>query len=283
MKISIIIPAKNEAKNLEALLPKIKSILHDAEIIVVNDGSTDNTNYICETNHIKTVYHPYPMGNGAAIKSGVRAAQGDILVLLDGDGQHNPEDIPKLIEKINQGYDMVVGARDKNSQASFARFIANNIYNRLSSWIVNQKIEDLTSGFRAINAKKFRGFLSLLPNGFSYPSTITMAFFRSAYKVSYIPITAIARTGKSHISPLRDGVRFLVIIFKIGTLYSPLKLFIPISFAHFIAGVGYYAYTYMTYSRFTNMSALLLIFSILIFLIGLISEQITTLIYKKND
>jgi glycosyltransferase involved in cell wall biosynthesis len=220
------------------------------------------------------------MGNGAAVKSGARAATGRVIVFMDGDGQHDANDIVRLLEGINEGYDMVVGARSASSQASFARSWANRFYNRLASWMTNLRILDLTSGFRAVRAEKFREFLYLLPNGFSYPTTSTMAFCRAGYAVGYVPIEAGQRTGKSHIRPLQDGVRFLLIIFKIGTLYSPLKLFLPISAGFFSIGLANYVYTYLTASRFTNMSALMFTTSVLIFLIGLVSEQITQLIYR---
>lgn len=280
--ISIIIPAKNEESGLAEILPKLRKQWPGAEIIIVNDGSSDNTSNISHSNGARLVTHPYSMGNGAAVKSGARAATGDILVFMDADGQHNPDDIPRLLSKYNEGHDMVVGARHSSSQASLGRSFANRIYNWLASWMVGRKIDDLTSGFRVATATKFREFIYLLPNGFSYPTTITMSFFRAGYPVAYVPIQAKARQGKSHISPLRDGVRFFIIIFKVGTLYSPLKLFAPISLFFFATGIGYYAYTYLTYTRFTNMSALLLITSILIFLIGLVSEQITTLVYKDS-
>jgi hypothetical protein len=177
---------------------------------------------------------------------------------------------------------MVVGAREAKSQASWGRWLANGFYNWLSSWVVGHRIADLTSGFRAIKADKFREFISLLPNGFSYPTTITMAFFRAGYTVGYIPIIAHKRIGKSHIKPLRDGIRFLLIIFKIGTLYAPLKLFGPLSLGFFSLGLGYYSYTFLTAGRFTNMGTLLFITSLLIFLIGLVSEQITQLLYKNS-
>ncbi|HEY4760653.1 MAG TPA: glycosyltransferase family 2 protein [Thermoguttaceae bacterium] len=280
--ISIIIPAKNEESGLAEILPKLRKQWPGAEIIIVNDGSSDNTSNISHSNGARLVTHPYSMGNGAAVKSGARAATGDILVFMDADGQHNPDDIPRLLSKYNEGHDMVVGARHSSSQASLGRSFANRIYNWLASWMVGRKIDDLTSGFRVATATKFREFIYLLPNGFSYPTTITMSFFRAGYPVAYVPIQAKARQGKSHISPLRDGVRFFIIIFKVGTLYSPLKLFAPISLFFFATGIGYYLYTYLTYARFTNMSALLLITSILIFLIGLVSEQITTLVYKDS-
>jgi glycosyltransferase involved in cell wall biosynthesis len=280
--ISVILPAKNEAKTLLALLEVIKCRCVDAEILVIDDGSTDNTAEIARQAGVKVISHPYSMGNGAAIKTGARHAGGDILVFMDADGQHNPADIAPLLAKMNMGFDMVVGARRRGSHANWGRGLANGFYNRLASYMVGRRILDLTSGFRAVKAQKFREFLYLLPNGFSYPTTSTMAFFRAGYAVSYIRIQANKRVGKSHIKPLQDGLRFLLIIFKIGTLYSPLKLFLPISLVFFLLGSGYYGYTYSTIGRFTNMSALLLTTSTLVFLIGLVSEQITQLMYKQD-
>jgi glycosyltransferase involved in cell wall biosynthesis len=279
---SIIIPAKNEAAGLKILLPKIDEAIPYAELIVVDDGSTDDTVKVSKESGARVISHPYSMGNGAAIKTGARNANGATLIFLDADGQHKPEDIPRLIDKINQGYDMAIGARSSTSQASIGRLFGNTIYNKLASWIVGQKIYDLTSGFRAVKAEKFREFLHLLPNGFSYPTTITMSFFRAGYSVNYIPIDALKREGESHINMLRDGIRFLLIIFKIGTLYSPLKLFLPISAFHFVLGLCYYAYTFSFHGRFTNMSALLFVTSVMIFLIGLISEQITSLLFMDR-
>jgi len=281
-RVSVVIPARNEAAGLRTILPKLAGLPGKAEVIVVDDGSTDDTAAVCAEFKVRTVRHGYPMGNGAAIKSGARAATGDVLVFMDADGQHQPEDIPRLLEKLDQGYDMVVGARGKGSQANVHRGLANKLYNKLASWMVDQEIADLTSGFRAVRAVKFRQFIYLLPNGFSYPTTITMSFFRAGYAVSYVPIHAPKRIGTSHMRLVRDGVRFLLIIFKIGTLYSPLKLFFPISMAFFATGLGYYAYTFFAFHRFTNMSALLFITAILVFLIGLISEQITLLLYKDG-
>ena len=195
---------------------------------------------------VQVLTQPYSMGNGAAIKRGARTAAGDVIVFMDADGQHDPADIARLLDKLDQGYDMVVGARDWSGQAGVGRGVANTIYNRLASWMTGFTVRDLTSGFRAVRADKFREFLHLLPNGFSYPTTITMAFFRSAYAVAYEPIAVAKRIGKSHIRPLRDGMRFLLIIFKIATLYSPLKLFVPASAAFFLLGLGYYVYTFVT-------------------------------------
>lgn len=281
--VSIVIPAKNEAQNLKHFLPRLKEQVAGAECIVVNDGSTDDTVAICEEHGVKVISHPYSKGNGAAIKTGARAASGKVLVFLDGDGQHKPEDIPRLLAELEKGFDMVVGARDKASQADSYRALANGIYNRLATIITGHEILDLTSGFRAVTASKFREFLYLLPNGFSYPTTCTMAFFRAGYSVGYLPIQTEQRLGESHISLLKDGIRFLIIIFKVGSLYSPLKIFLPVSASFLLTGCLYYLYTFVSEGRFTNMSAVLFMTAILVFLIGLVSEQITSLMYKDTD
>jgi glycosyltransferase involved in cell wall biosynthesis len=264
-------------------LPELKLQVPDAEIIVVDDGSTDNTRSLCESNQIIVVSQPYSKGNGAAVKAGARVATGDVFVFMDADGQHRPEDISRLLEKLGQGYDMVVGAREKGSQASLYRGIGNKLYNCLASWMVGQRIVDLTSGFRAVRAAKFLQFLYLLPNGFSYPTTITMSFFRAGYGVAYVPIHTPKRIGGSHLRIGRDGLRFFLIIFKIGSLYSPLKLFAPAAFLHFMLGIGYYAFTFTTQHRLSSMTVFLLSASVTIFMIGLVSEQITALMYRDTE
>ena len=281
-RISVILPAKNEAEGLRRTLPGLAALPAGTELIVVDDGSTDATAQVAREHGATVLSSPYSMGNGAAIKRGARAASGDTLVFLDADGQHNAELIPRLLARLDQGYDMVVGARGWDGQANVGRGLANGLYNRVASLMTGHQVADLTSGFRAVRADKFREFLHLLPNGFSYPTTITMAFFRSAYPVAYEPIPVAARVGRSHIRPLRDGVRFLLIIFKIATLYSPLKLFAPTAVAFGMLGLGYYAYTFFTQGRFTNMSVLLFSAAVIVFLIGLVSEQITALTYRKN-
>lgn len=281
-RISVVIPAKNEASSLRSLLPRVKKTLPKAEIIVVDDGSTDETAQVAFSFGATVVTHPYSVGNGAAIKSGARAARGDVLAFMDADGQHDPADLQRLLSKLHQNFDMVVGSRDKASHATQGRRWANALYNRLASYMTGQDVLDLTSGIRVAYAAKFREFLHLLPNGFSYPTTITMAFFRAGYSVAYLPITAGSRVGRSHIRPLHDGLRFLLIIFKVGTLYSPLKLFCPVSASFFLIGLCYYLYTYFTTARFTNMSALMFTTSVVVFLIGLVSEQITQLMYRPT-
>lgn len=284
MNLTLVIPARNEVEGLRRLLPELVRQLPDVEIIVVNDGSDDGSLAVCEEYPVRVVSHPYPKGNGAAVKSGARAAHGDVLVFMDADGQHKPEDIHAMLKKFAEGYDMVVGARQRGSHAGAHRAVANDIFSRFATWMVQQPVADLTSGFRVVRAKKFRKFLYLLPNGFSYPTTITMSFFRAGFSVAYLPIHTPQRSaGKSHIRPIRDGVRFLLIIIRIGTLYSPQKLFLPISGGFFVAGLGYYLYTYLSGGRFTNMSALLFISAVLTFLIGIVSEQISALHYKDID
>lgn len=280
---SVVLPAKNESAGVGRTVRAIAEAWPNAEVLVVNDGSTDDTAQLAEAAGARVVTHPYSKGNGAAIKTGARNASGEVIVFMDADGQHDPADIPRLLARLDAGNDMVVGARQKGSQASVGRGLANRFYNWLASYMTGHRVEDLTSGFRAVRADKFREFLYLLPNGFSYPTTCTMAFFRAGYSVAYEPIHAARRIGKSHIRLLRDGTRFLLIIFKIGTLFSPLKLFAPVALAMFLLGTGWYGWTFITMHKFTNMSTLLYTGSVITFMMGLISEQITALMYKDDS
>ncbi len=282
MLLSIVIPAKNEAASIGKVVATAREAWPDAEVIVVDDGSTDDTGEVAAAAGADLVTHPESLGNGAAVKAGARVAQGDIIAFMDGDGQHDPRELGTLLQRLDEGYDMAVGARDSGSHANVGRLFANGLYNGIASLLTGRRIPDLTSGFRVARARLFKEFLYLLPNGFSYPTTITMAFLRSGYPVTFEPIKAAKRVGKSHIRPIHDGVRFFAIIFKIATLYSPLKIFLPISALFFLSGAGYYAYTYATMGRFTNMSMLIISASVIIFLIGLISEQITALTYSKR-
>jgi len=280
--LSIVIPAKNEAGAIGTVVAGARKAYPDAEIIVVDDGSDDDTAAVAKEAGATVVQHPESLGNGAAVKAGARAATGDIIAYMDGDGQHSAGEFAPLLQKLDEGYDMVIGARSSGSHANVGRLAANGIYNVIASWLTGRRIPDLTSGFRVVRAELFRKFLYLLPNGFSYPTTITMAFLRAGFPIRFEPIPVAKRIGKSHIRLIRDGVRFMVIIFKIATLYSPLKIFLPISVTFFATGAFWYAYTFVTMGRFTNMSMLLFSAAVIVFLIGLISEQITALTYSKS-
>ena len=282
-KVSVIIPAFNESQSIGQVVKDIMTLYPDFELIVVDDGSTDSTASVAKDAGATVYSHPYNIGNGAAIRSGIRLASGSILVFMDGDGQHDPSDIGKMLEYF-PNYDMVVGARLSAQHASWGRDIANKIYNRLATYVAKFPVQDLTSGFRAIKSDIARRFLYLLPNTYSYPTTLTLGVLRNGRSVKYVPVNVRSRkTGKSKIHIIQDGVRFLMIIIKICTLYSPLRIFLPVSFFMFLLGLSYYLYTYIAWGRFTNMSALLFTTSILIFMMGLISEQICQMRFERSE
>jgi len=282
-EISIVIPVFNEAPSLAKLLGEIRSLgLPRAEIIVVDDGSSDGSAEAALQSGASVIRHPYNIGNGAAVKSGIRAARGRLIVLMDGDGQHKPEDILKLLAEASK-YHMVVGARAKGSKLRFHRYAANQLYNWLASYVTRFKIQDLTSGFRVLSRRDAWRFIDLLPNTFSYPTTLTLAFLRSGLTVKYVPIQTLYRSGQSKISLVTDGVRFFLIIAKIATLFSPFRIFLPVSLLFFFAGLSNYAYTYYTEYRFTNMSALMFTAAVIVFMLGLISEQIALLRMERHQ
>jgi len=282
-EVSIIIPAYDEAESIGELIKNIKNLHPDFEVIVINDGSTDDTGGKAKAAGAIVYSHPYNIGNGAAIKSGIRIASGDVLVFMDGDGQHDPGDIAKLLEYLPE-FDMVVGARPKGKQTSWGRALANKAYNWLASYVAKFRIQDLTSGFRAVKSDIARNFLYLLPNTYSYPTTLTLCILRSGKSLKYVPIHTLSRkNGRSNIKIFRDGIRFFLIITKICTLYSPLRVFLPMSFVIFMLGLIYYIYTFFAWGRFTNMSALLFTTSILIFMMGLISEQISQMRFERSE
>jgi glycosyltransferase involved in cell wall biosynthesis len=282
-EISIVMPARNEATALVGLLPALRARFPQAEILVVDDGSTDDTASLCEQHQVRCLRRPYSMGNGAAIKHGARHARGDLIVFMDADGQHRPEHVAQLLSRFHDSdLDMLVGARPWSAQAGILRGVGNRVFNWLASWVTGHRIPDLTSGLRVVKAERFREFLHLLPNGFSYPTTSTMAFFRSGYAVDYEPVDVQPRIGNSHLNIWKEGGRFLLIIFRIGVMYSPMKLFAPASLGLFLAASLLYAYNFFTQGRFTNMSALLYMTSLLTFLIGLLSEQINGLMYARR-
>jgi glycosyltransferase involved in cell wall biosynthesis len=281
--VSIIIPVYNEAHTIGGLVKKIRAVYPHFEIIVINDGSSDETEPVAVEAGAIVYSHPYNIGNGAAIKTGIRLACGDILVFMDGDNQHDPKDIARML-KFFPAFDMVVGARKKDSRASLYRAVGNKIYNHLASYVAKFKVEDLTSGFRAVKATVARKFLYLLPNTYSYPTTLTLGVLRNGSSVKYVPITSGLRVhGKSQIRLLQDGVRFFMIIVKICTLFSPFRIFLPVSFFTFMTGFLYYLYTFLLNNRFTNMGVFLFTSAIIIFMMGLVSEQICQMRFEETD
>ncbi len=281
-EVTVVIPAYNEAAVIGRTVAEIRALHPDFEVLVVDDGSSDDTAQVAAQAGARIYRHPYNIGNGAAVKNGIRQARGEYVVLMDGDGQHQPGDIARLLAWRKQ-YDLVVGARRAGSQASMARGLANRIYNWLARYVTRFPIEDLTSGFRVFRRATVMHFLYLFPNTFSYPTTSTLAYLRSGLTLRYVPIDAPRRVGKSKIRIVQDGIRFLLLILRIATLYSPLRVFLPVSALFFATGVSYYLYTFVEYGRFTNMSALLLSTSVMIFLLGLVSEQITQGRYERIE
>ncbi|MBI4514196.1 MAG: glycosyltransferase family 2 protein [Deltaproteobacteria bacterium] len=275
--LSIIIPAFNEASALAAVLRAIAAqALPAHEIIVIDDGSTDDTAAVAAAQGARVIRHPYNIGNGAAVKSGLRAARGEVVLLMDGDGQHPPAAIAALLAHLSD-YHMVVGARVRRSEAGYHRLLANRLYSGFASYVAQYRIEDLTSGFRALRRRDALRFVDMLPNTFSYPSTLTLAVLRSGLPVKYVAVEFGQRTGQSKIRLWRDGTRFLLIISRVATLFAPFRVFLPVSAAFLATGLGYYAYTFFTQHRFTNMAALLLSTGVIIFMMGLVSEQIAQL------
>jgi glycosyltransferase involved in cell wall biosynthesis len=283
LKISIVLPAYNEEASIGDVVANLVGRFPKAEVLVVDDCSSDKTHEIAAKCGARVIRHRYNMGNGASIKTGARHAGGDVLVFMDADGQHDPEDIESLLHGLDDGYEMVIGAREPNSQANKQRWLGNKLLNKFASLMTGRKIPDLTSGFRAVKADIFREFIHLLPNGFSYPTTSTMAFLRSGYPVLFVPIRAHKRIGKSNISFVRDGIRFLVVIMKVATLFSPMRLFFPASLIFFLIGLFRYTYFYLNTGNFSEMAGVMFITAILVFLIGLISEQITALHYGLSS
>lgn len=282
--LSIVIPAYNEGDAVGAVIHKARALRPHAEILVVDDGSRDNTSEAARAAGARVVRHPYNKGNGAAVKTGLRNATGDVVLLLDADGQHPPEDIERVLSGIGE-YDLVVGARTRQSESAWIRDFGNAIFNNLATYLSGRKIPDLTSGFRAMKRDIVLDFIHLLPNLYSYPTTTTLAFIKAGYNVAFVPITARKGTGRSNTRIVRDGTRAIVIILRMITLFAPMKIFLPISIALFLLGVLYGIVNIFIWgmSRIPNGSVLLILSSLFIFLFGLISEQIAAMRFESSQ
>jgi glycosyltransferase involved in cell wall biosynthesis len=276
---SVIIPAFNEARSIGALVDDLRVAAPWHEILVIDDGSHDETGQRASESGARVLSHPYNKGNGAAIKTGIRQATGAFVLILDADGQHRPADAVRLVAELGT-YDLVIGARSPGSQAGAARRAGNAALNWIASFLTEQPISDLTSGFRAARRESLLEFVHLLPNGFSTPTTTTLAFMKAGYSVRFVPIEAGRRQGPSHIRLASDGVGFVVILLKVITIFSPMRIFLPVSGAAFIIGAAYAAWTILTQSHVTNSSVLLILLSVVIFLVGLVSEQISSLRFE---
>jgi glycosyltransferase involved in cell wall biosynthesis len=276
---TVIVPAFNEAAVIGDVVSALRAAAPWHEILVVDDGSSDDTVGAAAARGARVVRHPYNKGNGASVKTGVRHATGEWILIIDGDGQHKPEDAVRLVSRLGD-YDLVVGARSAATQATTARRLGNALLNGLASHLADRHIPDLTSGFRAARREHVLEFLHLLPNGFSTPTTTTLAFLKAGYNVAFEPIEARARVGKSKIRFARDGAKFFLILLKVITIFSPLRVFVPVSLVSFALGVVYGCWTVYQQSRIPNGAVLLLMFSVVVFLVGLVSEQISTLRFE---
>ena len=287
-EISIVIPVYNEAGVIASVIDRTRRVMDDigrsCEIIIVDDGSEDETaEQSAKAGATMIITHPYNIGNGSAVKTGIRNARGNYLIMLDGDGQHAPEDIPKILEKLAT-FDMAVGARMRDSDTSPFRDAANKIYNLFATYVCGRRIYDLTSGFRGLKMDIARRFVYLLPNSFSYPTTLTLAVVRSGHSLTYVPIKTGIRVGKSKIRLLRDGTRFFLIIVRIATLFSPMRVFLPVSLFMFVAGLGYGIFRIFSMDgRYGPTSAMLMTMAVVVFMVGLVSEQVAQLRFDRSE
>jgi glycosyltransferase involved in cell wall biosynthesis len=279
--VSVVIPAYNESASIAPLVAGLRLAAVWREIIVVDDGSSDDTGARAAGAGATVVRHPYNKGNGAAVKTGIRNASGTFVLIVDGDGQHRPADAARLAARLDE-YDLVVGARSSATQAGVSRWMGNAILNGLAGYLTGRRIPDLTSGLRAARREHLLEFLHLLPNGFSTPTTTTLAFIKAGYSVWFEPIDAAAREGASKIRLVADGVQFFVILLKVITIFSPMRVFLPLSAASFAVGAVYAIWTIVTQAHVTNSSVLLILLSVIVFLVGLVSEQISSLRFESR-
>jgi glycosyltransferase involved in cell wall biosynthesis len=285
-QLTILIPAFNEAETIGDVLAQLHVLYPDAEMLVIDDGSKDETSQIAQASGARVVRHPYNKGNGASVKTGLRNATRDVVIIFDADGQHDAQDIQKLVDCIGE-YDLVVGARDESSQTDFGRRMYHHFLNGLASYLGGINVPDATSGFRAARRTDLLQFIHLLPNGFSTPVTTSLAFIKAGYSVKFLPTTMLKRQGgTSKIKPVRDGSRFIIIAFRMSTMFAPMKLFLPISVALFVVALLYSIWDILFVTQrlyITNSAVLFFTMAILIFLIGLVAEQIAALRFERVE
>jgi glycosyltransferase involved in cell wall biosynthesis len=279
--VSIVIPSLNEAESIGDVVTRLRSRARWHEILVVDDGSEDATGERAAAAGARVVRHPYNKGNGAAVKTGIRHATGEFILIVDADGQHQPEDALRLVGRAGD-FDLVVGARTPATQANRRRRLGNALLNWLASYLAGRRIPDLTSGFRVARREHLREFLHLLPNGFSTPTTTTLAFLRAGYNVAFEPVQARPRVGRSKIKLARDGAKFFLILLKVITIFSPLRIFVPLSVATLVLGIAYGVWNVIVHARIPNGAVLLILFAVVVFLVGLVSEQVSSLRFERH-
>ncbi|MCC7008727.1 MAG: glycosyltransferase family 2 protein [Acidobacteria bacterium] len=266
----------NEAASVGDVVRGLAASARWREILVIDDGSTDETGAQAAAAGARVIRHPYNKGNGAAVKTGIRAATGEFLLIVDADGQHDPGDALRLVSRLGE-FDLVVGARSSATQAGSVRRWGNAALNWLAGFLTERDIPDLTSGFRAARRSCLQEFIGLLPNGFSTPTTTTLSFIKAGYNVAFEPVHARQRQGASKIRLSKDGPKFLLIMLRVMTIFSPLRVFLPVAAAAFLLGFGYAVWTIATQRHVTNSSVLLIVLSVIVVLVGLVSEQISAL------
>lgn len=281
--VSIVIPAYNEESSITELIKRIFAVSKDFELIVSSDGSTDATVRLAKDAGAIVVEHPYNVGNGAAVKDGALRATRDYIVFMDADLQHQPDDVVQLLQYLPE-YDMVIGARTKESMTDLHRNIGNKILIKIAENISGHKINDLTSGFRAVKKELFLKFMHLYPLRYSYPTTSTLAFLSAGYFVKYVPLSSIQKRihGESNIRPLKDGMRFIHIILRVIMTFHPMKIFLPITLTLFLGGIAVSVYQLLQVGGIRSSSIILLLSSVIVFLNGMLAEQISQIRRELN-
>ncbi|MCK5602424.1 glycosyltransferase family 2 protein [Candidatus Pacearchaeota archaeon] len=289
LKLSVIVPAYNVKDSIGKFLEELKKYIYNDkknsyEIIVVDDGSNDGTGEILDRfEGIKVFHHMYNHGYGAALKTGFKNASGDIVIIMDSDGQHLPEDIPKFLEQIGN-FDMVVGKRNRIVHSPWWRLPGKWFIECLASYLIKKRIPDLNSGFRAVWKESALKYLHLCPNGFSFSTTITLVFFNRGHSIGYVPIVSSKRRGSSRstVSPL-TGFETILLVLRIMTLFNPLRVFLPVSFVAVLIGI-LWGGQYVLMKRGVSVGSLLLVVTgILVFFFGLLADQIAELRKEKYE